>query len=52
MSSLQKRNTAKREYKLVQEYYDQQRYGEEEQLLRRLVQQQEKVLGAEHVDTL
>ncbi|KAF2633282.1 hypothetical protein BU25DRAFT_329082, partial [Macroventuria anomochaeta] len=30
----------------------QQKYVEAEQLLRQSVQQQEKVLGAEHIDTL
>jgi hypothetical protein len=32
--------------------HKQQKYGEAEPLLRKLVQQREKVLGAEHVNTL
>jgi tetratricopeptide (TPR) repeat protein len=46
------RNTGEEEYKLGEEYFDQRRYGEAEQLLRQSVQQREKVLGAEHVNTL
>jgi tetratricopeptide (TPR) repeat protein len=52
MSSLKKRKSGRREYKLGQEYCNQQQYGKAEQQLQKLVQQQERVLGAEHVDTL
>jgi TolA-binding protein len=52
MFSLKKMNAGKKDYRLGQEYYSQQRYAEAEQLLRQSVQQREKVLGAEHVHTL
>jgi hypothetical protein len=45
MFLLRNRNTGRKEY------YDQQRYGEAEQLLRQSVQQREKVLGANDVNT-
>ena len=46
------RDTGKKEYKLGREYFNQQKYGEAEQLLRQSAQQQGQVLGAEHVTTL
>jgi TolA-binding protein len=46
------RDTGEMEYKLGSKYFDQQKYAEAELLLRESVQQREKVLGAEHVDTL
>ena len=47
-----RRKDGTREYKLGEKLYRQTRYSEAEQLLRQSVQQWEKVLGAEHVDTL
>jgi len=46
------RNTGKKKYNLGREYYGLQRYVEAEQVLQQSVQQREKGLGAEHVDTL
>jgi serine/threonine protein kinase/tetratricopeptide (TPR) repeat protein len=52
MISFKTRDTGEKEHKLGIEYFDQQKYAEAEQVLRQSVQQREKVLGAEHVDTL
>ena len=51
MSSFEK-DEGRKEYKLAREYYDQQKYAEAELLLRQSAEQQQKVLGAEHVETL
>jgi tetratricopeptide (TPR) repeat protein len=52
MFSSKKKNAGGKEYRLGRKYYTQQKYAEAEQVLRQSVQQREKVLGAEHVDTL
>jgi hypothetical protein len=46
------KDTLESRYRLAITLYEQQKYDEAKQLLRQLVQQQEKVLGAEHKDTL
>jgi TolA-binding protein len=52
MFSFMKRDTGEKEYKLGREYYNQQKDAEAEQLLRQSAQRREKLLGAEHVNTL
>ncbi|RDL34651.1 uncharacterized protein BP5553_07779 [Venustampulla echinocandica] len=46
------RKAGKKEYDLAATLHEQQKYDEAEQLLRQSVQQQEKVLGTTHEDTL
>ena len=52
MFLFKRRDKGGKEYKRGREYLDQQKYAEAEQLLRQSAQQREKVLGAEHEDTL
>jgi len=52
MFSFKKRNIGKKELELGYDYHDEQRLSQAEQWFRESVQQREKVLGAEHVNTL
>jgi tetratricopeptide (TPR) repeat protein len=47
-----KRDKGRKEYKLGRKYCAQQKYAEAELLLRQSAEQREKVLGAEHIDTI
>jgi len=51
-SGQKRKNPGRKDYELGKKCYTQQKHAEAEQLLRQSAQQREKVLGAEHKDTL